>query len=515
MTIRTPSQGCGFYFPKGKRYTVFASRYGGELNTTICSATRWGRIDADRIGLRRRQDRIGGAHAGDRAGWSVASLGDVGADGRPDALVGAPGADPHGRARAGAAYVVRGRRAIGESDLHKRELHGWRLTGARAGDRAGFSVARAGDVNGDGRPDVIVGAPRADAPERNSGAAYVVFGRARRRGVDLRHLGGRGFRIRGSTAGELAGYDVAAGGDVNRDGLDDVLVGVPGGDHGGRSSGAAYVVFGKTTTSAVDLGSIGRRGRGYRIEGGRAFGRAGFSVAGAGDVDSDGRLDAIVGAPHFGSGGAAYVVFGRGHSAPVDLAAFGRQGYRMQAASAGDRAGTSVAGAGDVNGDGIPDALVGAPRQGPSRGKRGSAYVVFGQSARRVIELGRLRGSGFRIRGARAGGRAGWSVTGAGDLDGDGLADVVIGSPGRGPAPRGAAYVVHGRRRAGFTDLARLGRSGYEVVLGGPRHRFAHSLALARDANGDGIAELLVGAPLAPHRGARRAGKAYLVPGRR
>jgi hypothetical protein len=120
-----------------------------------------------------------------------------------------------------------------------------------------------------------------------------------------------------------------------------------------------------------------------------------------------------------------------------------------------------------------------------------------------VIELGSLRGSGFRIRGARAGGRTGWSVTGGGDLDGDGLAEVVIGSPGRGRS-RGAAHVVSGRRRAGFTNLARLGRSGFEVVLGGPRHRFAHSLALARDANGDGIAELLVGAPLAPHRGARR-----------
>jgi hypothetical protein len=385
MTIRTHSQGsaCGVYFRKGKRYTVFAYRFKGALETDTCSATRRGRIDAERFGLRRRHDRIGGARAGDRAGWSVASMGNLGADGRPDALVGAPGADPHGRARAGSAYIVWGRRAIGESHLHKRKLRGWRMTGARAGDRAGFSVARAGDVNGDGRPDAVVGAPRADAPERNSGAAYVVFGRARRRGVDLRHLGERGFRIRGSTAGELAGYDVAAAGDVDGDGLDDVLVGAPGADHGGRSSGGAYVVFGKITTSAIDLGSLGRRGRGYRIEGGRALGRAGFSVAGAGDVDADGRPDVIVGAPQVGRGGAAYVVFGRGHSMPVELAALGRGGYRMPAASAGDRAGTSVAGAGDVNGDGIPDVLVGAP----ARGRGG------GSEARRTSSSARASGA--------------------------------------------------------------------------------------------------------------------------
>jgi FG-GAP repeat len=211
--------------------------------------------------------RIDGAAAGDNAGVSVAGAGDVNGDGRGDVLVGAHFADNNARADSGSAYVVFGRAAPAAVDLAALGPAGVRIDGAAAGDNAGWSVAGAGDLNGDGRADVLVGAPRGDNNAREgSGSAYVVFGRAAPGTVDLAALGQGGFRIDGAAAGDDAGWSVAGVGDLNGDGPADVLVGARfAGNNARECSGSAYVVFGRAAPGTVDLAALGQAG--FRIDG--------------------------------------------------------------------------------------------------------------------------------------------------------------------------------------------------------------------------------------------------------
>ena len=268
-----------------------------------------------------------------------------------------------------------------------------RLDGAVADDRAGVAVAT-GDVNGDGRADVVVGAEGADQNGRlNSGSVYVVFGISPGT-VDLGTLGERGFRIDGAAAGDRAGSTVAVA-DLNGDGREDVVVGAELADGGGRNeAGSVYVVHGKTSTEPTDLAALGTAG--FRIDGAALGDRAGGALAPAGDVNGDGRQDLVVGAPRADAGGgdsgSAYVVFGAPTPATVDLAAPGASALHVAGAAAGDRAGISVAGAGDLNGDGRADVLIGADGAEHS-GRRfsGSAYVVFGRAAADTVGLGRAR----------------------------------------------------------------------------------------------------------------------------
>jgi hypothetical protein len=192
-----------------------------------------------------------------------------------------------------------------------------RIDGQDANNNAGASVADAGDVNGDRAPDFIVGAPAANNVHQGSGSAYVLFGGRNLANVDLRNLGEAGFRIDGAAEEDEAGFAVAGAGDVNGDGLADLIVGEPGAaDNGRPGSGAAFVVFGRPTADRpnVDLARIGARASDrFRIDGAAAVDQASKAVAGAGDVNGDGRDDAIIGAPDAGNNarpaaGSAFVL---------------------------------------------------------------------------------------------------------------------------------------------------------------------------------------------------------------
>ena len=190
----------------------------------------------------------------------------------------------------------------------------------------------------------MLGAPFAGP----NGAVFVVYGKADTLAVNVGSLAGKGFRIDGAL-GDRAGSSVAPAGDVNGDGRPDLLIGASG-------TGRAYVVFGRATPGNVDLGSLGTGG--FRIVG-RGIGDA---VAGVGDISGDGRADLLLGSP---STSTAYLVYGRAATANVDVAAVGA-GAVAFAGDAGDRTGASVAGVGDVNGDGRPDLAVGAPGGTPA-----------------------------------------------------------------------------------------------------------------------------------------------------
>ena len=285
---------------------------------------------------------------------------------------GAPRADAPGRADAGSVYVVFGRADAATVDLASLGSAGTRIDGAIAGDAAGTALSAPGDLNGDGRADLLIGAPGADpAGASGAGSAYVVFGTAAAGTIDLASLGSAGFRIDGAAAGDALGSAVAAPGDVDADGRPDVLVGAPEADRNGRAaSGSAYVVHspvGGTTVSTASLGS-----QGYVIDGAAAGDRLGTSVAAGGDVDGAGLADMVLGAPGAdpsarADAGAAAVVFGLAGSANVDMASPGARGRVISGAVAGDGLGTRVAIAGDQNGTGPQDIAVSRARCGRER----------------------------------------------------------------------------------------------------------------------------------------------------
>ena len=279
--------------------------------------------------------------AGDYFGLSVAMAGDVNADGKVDVIVGAKFADPSAKTNAGSVYVYSG--ADG-SQLYKKD-------GENAGDQFGGAVASAGDVNGDGKSDFIVGAPSTAASiNAAQGSAYVYSGADGALLYKKILAGGLGMSA-------TFGFSVASAGDVNVDGKADFIVGAPNGTRDMVPVGNINVYSG---ANGVLL---------FQIFGDVNNDDYGVSISGAGDINGDGRADFMVGA-------YGVDVSGKADAGRVYLYS-GADGSRLlqkDGVSAGDNFGRSVAGGGDVNGDGKPDFIVGVPYT-----SAGSAYVYASQ----------------------------------------------------------------------------------------------------------------------------------------
>jgi hypothetical protein len=458
----------------GTAYLVFGNTTPGDLEFDLSTLD-----GADGF-------KIQGDAADDRAGFSVAPAGDVNHDGKDDLIIGAYGADPNGVLNAGASYVLFGKaRQYYGGTVNVSSLDGstgFKIFGEAANDFSGLSVGGAGDVNGDGFDDVIIGANGAD-PNGDvvAGASYIVFGRPGHfpSQVNLSELdGSNGFKISGAAAGDLSGFAVAAAGDMNGDGFDDIIIGAHGASINGAASGAAYIVFGKERFPAEMNLSVLSGLNGFRLEGGAADDHAGFAVSGAGDLNGDGFDDVLVGAygAHGDKVGSTYVIYGRqgGFAATLNLLSLNAAttGFEVFGSADQDLSGSAVRAAGDVNHDGYDDLVIGAPWADPHGDLSGASYVVFGRShfIANQISLGALSGeSGFKISGEAAGDGAGTAVSGIGDFNGDGFDDLVIGAPGADPhgLSSGAAYLVYGfnsgasvsptlnaaKNKATFTDV--------------------------------------------------------------
>jgi hypothetical protein len=391
---------------------------------------------------------MGGGSDAVNFGSAVAGVGDVNDDGIDDAIV----ADNEYKAtleingeqkevKAGGAFVYEGIAGVG---LSSEPI--WSYTGAVKEGEFGCAVAGAGDLNGDGIDDIVVGArwytdqPDTE-PNKHNGAVYVFYGGSEGSSPSATP----DWFLFSTQAGAWFGASVSAAGDVNHDGYDDLLVGAPGtlNPDTGVQEGAVFLFLGRDTevvpppTSVTDAAWIA-----YGGQEGSGFGTV---AASAGDVNGDGRPDAVVSTPRYDRPsdgvevGAAFAYCGNG-------ATFGSDPcwsvYGDQPAA---QFGASAAGAGDVNGDGFDDVVVGVPTYihylSDTYHPEGAAYLYFGSAE------GLASWSGWKARGDKSRTDFGASVSSAGDVDSDGTDGIIIGAPQYFKyegTPYGAAFAFYG-----------------------------------------------------------------------
>ena len=416
------------------------------------------------------------------AGTSVAGAGDLDGDGYGDLVIGGPNADSEG-----AAWLVYGSVSIAGELRADATVRGFASTSP-----AGMSVASAGDVDADGFDDVLVGT---QTWWREPFRAYLLYG---------------GGRERGELVGDAAicddegGYDAAVGGggDLNGDGFDDMLLGSPDLD----GVGAVFVVLGANDLPTMEAAYAGWNDCNSDIMRADAElepdegSRAGASVAVVPDLDGDGLDELLIGAPddpwEATGAGHAWLVLGA-----ADLPEALSPDARLEGEVTGDGLGAAVAGTGDVDGDGHGDLMIGAPGDDTVAVDAGAALLVLGSSS-----PGRTLSAEAALYGSEGNNALGTSVAGAGDLDGDGHRDLLIGVPGE--SVGWESTQGSGRLILGASDLS--GTMETASLLLGQGGGAGWSVAGAGDVDADGRDDLLIGAPY-DSTDRDSAGAAYLV----
>ncbi len=396
--------------------------------------------------------------------------------------------------------------------------NGFKLDGESEPGESGYSVSGAGDINGDGIADLVIGSPGYIPNGNRIGRSYVVFGGfgvGSSGDISLGSLNGaNGFKLDGENYNDYTGSSVSSGGDINGDGYTDLLIGAYGYPQGNQV-GRTYVVFGgpavghNGTISLASLNGI----NGFKLDGENDQDNSGYSISSGGDINGDGYGDVLIGAdaysiytsPAVPQRGRTYVVFGGptvGHSGTLSLSGLnGTQGFKLNGENEDDYSGHSVRSAGDINGDGYGDLVIGAYGY-PSDGGKGRSYVVFGgpgvgKDNNGTINLSSLNGTnGFKMDGENIGDASGFSVSAAGDVNRDGYPDLLIGAYNWNTAI-GRIYVVFGGPKVGLNETILLsslnGTNGFKLDGEAAYNYCGYSVSSAGDINADGYADVLIG----------------------
>jgi len=395
--------------------------------------------------------------------YFVASAGDVNADGYSDVIIGAYQYD-NVELNEGRAFVYHG------SATGLPITANWTAEPDQANANFGVCVATAGDVNGDGYSDVIVGAYNYSNGEAGEGGAFVYHGSA------------SGLSAAPNWTKEINqvnarfGYYVSSAGDVNADGYSDVIIGAYAYDNGETDEGGAFVYHG----SATGLSAAAN----WTADNNQASSSLGIAVSSAGDVNGDGFCDVVVGAYFFdnpdANEGKAYLYYGSATGLSLT------PNWTYESNVTGALFGYPVAAAGDVNGDGYGDLIIGAYQYANGQATEGAVYVFHGSAT------GPSLAPDWIAEGNVAGAWFGYSVASAGDVNGDGYSDVIIGARayGNGEAGEGKAYVYHG------SSVGLPASPNWSKELNITAVQFGTAVSSAGDINGDGYSDIVVGAHL-------------------
>ena len=438
-----------------------------------------------------------GSTASDRFGANVGAAGDVNADGTPDLLISRTGSP--GGSKAAVHLFHSPTSGLVNAGAASATLHA-----GVPDDGLGIGMTALGDMDGDGYGDFAVGAPFAPqraVEEQPPWAVYIFTGPMT---GDASVTTAEAW-IPALETTDLTGWRLGSPGDVTADGVVDLLVASPSASVSpGDLAGKVYLLEGdwnreESLTNAVAT-----------FTGEMAGSRVGAGAAtSAGDIDGDGRQDILISSPDVAQDGdpgkgAAYLVTSSA-SGQIDLRYADARIYGL---TAGDRFGASATHAGDVNGDGYADVLVGAPDSDLGATDAGAAYLFHGGSTLSgPLDAG---DADFILLGAQAGGETGIAVSAVGDMDGDGNADFAVSDPtGLDSARLGVVAVSYGPV-AGNTDIE---DADLVLVADDADVDMGAALASPGDTDGDGLGEVLIGSSLLSPSGAPGAGGAYLVRG--
>jgi len=430
-------------------------------------------------------------------GWAVSSAGDFDGDGLADILIGAPYDEGYVSLFLASSLGGYSTRSLGDADHF--------FYGSIGGDGLGTSVASAGDVNGDGLDDILLGAPNAAS---NRGAAYLVLGGSSL-SSDVFVSSSDDQTFLGETSGDLTGYSVSSAGDIDDDGLDDIIIGAPYNSSGGSYSGVAYIVLGRGLTLGGSSHTLSSTAD-YTLTGGASNDYTGHQVATAGDVDGDGLGDLLVGAQgnddSASYAGKTYLILGA--SLP-DIGGEIVESLGMLGEASSDQSGRSVASAGDVDGDGVDEIIVGAGWNDEGTSDAGKAYILELSTIQDNAHYVALTDTTMDLTGPNSAGQAGYAVSTAGDVDADGLDDFLVGAPGV-DSGTGDTYLLLG---ASITD-SDVSLSTADHIFEGIYSGDASGIALAGlgDVQGDGLDDFVIGASGRDDSGTD-SGAVYLVYG--
>ena len=390
-------------------------------------------------------------------------------------------------------------------------LANYTFIGENSYDRSGSSVSSAGDVDGDGLDDLIIGAPFNDDGGEDNGKVYLFLGSSLASNYTI-DISQADYAFIGESQSDYPGNSLSSAGDVDGDGLEDIIIAAYKNNDGGLDAGKTYLILGASLGSnpTIDLAQAD-----YEFIGENQGDYSGSSVSNAGDIDGDGLSDLLIGASGANANddggvraGKTYLILGAslGSSSTIDLS---QADYIFIGESGSDSLGHSVSNAGDIDGDGLDDILIGAPHNDEGGGDAGQTYLFLGSSLGPNGGL-YLSQADYVFTGENQGDASGYSVSNAGDVDGDGLSDLLIGAYDNddGGVGAGKTYLIFGAS-LGSTATIDLSQADYVFIGESGGDHSGWSVSNAGDVDGDGLDDIIIGSI----SGGVTNGQSYLVLG--